>query len=299
MSAVHLAGNARPDEVSAALDENGYVILDDLVSPALIETVRAEMQPYVDATPFGGDEAFGRHTKRTGRLVERSPAGRELIMTPNLLAAIRNFLGRGSSNIQLSTTQMISVSPGNKPQPLHRDEGAWDFFPWPQDYHVQVNVLWAMTEFTEHTGATVLVPGSHIGPQHDPDKSKLISAEMSPGSAILLTGKIYHGTGANRSNQVRQALDVNYAVGWVRQGENQYLSTPLEVARTLPADLLRLMGYEICGLGTGYVGDYEDPMSVIDRAKAMNQFDIQQTKTAANARRSDSIDARLMIEQAE
>ncbi len=33
------------------------------------------------------------------------------------------------------------------------------------------------------------------------------------------------------------------AVGWLRQEENQYLSVPADVARGLPEDLLRLMGY--------------------------------------------------------
>lgn len=61
---------------------------------------------------------------------------------------------------------------------------------------------------------------------------------------------------------MRRALDTDYTVGWVRQEENQYLSCPLEIARTLPDDLLRLMGYSTVH-GYGGVGDRLDPLTVL------------------------------------
>jgi ectoine hydroxylase-related dioxygenase (phytanoyl-CoA dioxygenase family) len=86
---------------------------------------------------------------------------------------------------------------------------------------------------------------------------------MTRGSALFYTGKVYHGAGENRSDKVRQAINITYAVGWVRQEENQYLTTPLEVARTLPEDLLKVMGYQMGCFAMGYVGDFEDPMTVL------------------------------------
>jgi hypothetical protein len=41
------------------------------------------------------------------------------------------------------------------------------------------------------------------------------------------------------------------------------LATPLEVARTLPVDLLRMMGYARGAYALGYVGDSLDPMEVV------------------------------------
>jgi hypothetical protein len=40
-------------------------------------------------------------------------------------------------------------------QALHRDQNAFDFYPFPDDYHVQCNTLWAMTDYTEEMGATL------------------------------------------------------------------------------------------------------------------------------------------------
>ena len=50
---------------------------------------------------------------------------------------------------------------------------------------------------------------------------------------------------------------------WLRQEENQYLSTPAEIARTLPEPLLRLMGYARGAYALGYVDDMRDPLDVL------------------------------------
>ena len=70
-----------------------------------------------------------------------------------------------------------------------------------------------------------------------------------------------HGGGANRSDADRRGVNITYAVGWVRQEENQYLATPPEIARTLDDDLLRMMGYQQGAFALGYVGDQEDPLA--------------------------------------
>ena len=55
-------------------------------------------------------------------------------------------------------------------------------------------------------------------------------------------------------------MNITYAVGWVRQEENQYLP---EVARTLDDDLLRMMGYTQGAFALGYVGDQTDPLAAL------------------------------------
>ncbi len=86
---------------------------------------------------------------------------------------------------------------------------------------------------------------------------------MSKGSCLLYTGKVYHGGGANRSDETRMGLNITYDVGWLRQEENQYLSVPADVAMTLPDDLLRLMGYRIGAYALGYIDDVRDPIEAL------------------------------------
>jgi ectoine hydroxylase-related dioxygenase (phytanoyl-CoA dioxygenase family) len=262
MTLNHLPNTAAPEEVAAAINRDGYVIVDELAPNALMDRIQQEMSPYVNDSMYGIDNMLGFKTKRTGALVARSPAARELIMNPTALGAAGTVLEKASA-IQLHLTQIISVFPGEPAQKLHQDEIAWDFFPFPLDYNIQCNLLWAMTDYTEEMGATRVVPGSHLSDRKKYTQEDTLPAVMKRGSALFYTGKIFHGAGANRSDRVRQAINITYAVGWVRQEENQFLSTPIEIARTLPDDLLKVMGYQLGCFSLGYVRDGEDPMVAI------------------------------------
>lgn len=260
---VRLPNTATCAEVAAALGEHGYVIVNELVSNELMDRIQAQMAEHVKASPYGGDNFLGKTTQRTGSMIARSPAAREIIMNEVVLGTAALHLAKAST-FQLHLTQVITVHPGAPAQILHRDELAWDFFPFPEDYEVQCNLLWAMSDYTEENGATRIVPGSHrAGPGQKYQQQDSIPAVMKRGSALFYTGKIYHGAGQNRSTGVRQALNITYAVGWVRQEENQYLSTPLELALTLPDDLLKVMGYQCGSFALGYARDFEDPLAVV------------------------------------
>jgi ectoine hydroxylase-related dioxygenase (phytanoyl-CoA dioxygenase family) len=197
-----------------------------------------------------------------------------LVQHPSILGVAGKLLDRAKA-FQLHLTQLISIGPDSPSQAIHRDQWAFDFYEFPSDYHVQCNTIWAMTDFTEENGATRLIPGSQDWPnsfEHTIDES--VPAEMSKGSCLLYTGKVYHGGGANRSDTVRTGLNITYNVAWLRQEENQYLSTPPEVAATLDDDLLRLMGWQIGAYALGYVDDVRDPIEVVRGASGtMNMGD--------------------------
>jgi ectoine hydroxylase-related dioxygenase (phytanoyl-CoA dioxygenase family) len=273
MHAVHLRPTATPEEITAAMREHGYAIVDELVPLALMDQIEGETAEYVRQTEHGKEDFSGLLTKRTGRLIVRSAGVRTLVTNPTALGVAKAFLSKAST-FQLNIAQLISVYPGSKAQLLHRDESVWDFFPFPADYEVQCNVLWAKSDYTAQMGATRVVPGSHLLPERDYAIEESIPAEMRRGSALFYGGKVAHGAGQNRSDRVRQAVNITYAVGWVRQEENQYLTTPLEIAKTLPRDLLRLMGYRIGCFPIGYVNDFEDPMSVIDPTLSREAIEI-------------------------
>jgi ectoine hydroxylase-related dioxygenase (phytanoyl-CoA dioxygenase family) len=263
MSVKHLPASTSPDEVHAALTEFGAVVVDNLISREAMDAVADELKPWMDATAFGPDSFSGRRTKRTGGLVARSPKCRELVMNPLVLGASGKLLAHATS-FQLHLTQVISIGPGEPAQPIHRDQWAYDFFSFPKDYEVQCNTIWAMTDFTEQNGATRVVLGSN----HYEDKLKFKQedtepAEMTKGSALFYTGAIYHGGGANHSDRTRCGINITYNVSWLRQEENQYLAVPLEVARTLPVDLLKLIGYRRGAYALGYVDDLRDPIEIV------------------------------------
>ena len=263
MSIPRLTASASGAEIGDALAREGCAVVERLVPPALLDRARTELQPWLDATPVGPDDFAGRRTRRTGGLVARSATCRDLVMHPLVLDAVGHVLARATS-FQLHLTQVIAIGPGEPAQPIHRDQWAFDFFPFPPGYEVQCNTLWAMTDFTAANGATRLVPGSHrLEDRREFAEADSEPAEMPAGSVLFYTGALYHGAGANRSDGVRYGLNITYAVSWLRQEENQYLSVPQEIARELPEPLLRLIGYARGAYALGYVDDLRDPLQVL------------------------------------
>jgi ectoine hydroxylase-related dioxygenase (phytanoyl-CoA dioxygenase family) len=268
MAVQHVGPDTSATELHEILVADGALVIDDLAATLpgghpQFDAIRSEMQPFIDATPMGGDSFTGKQTRRTGAVVGRSPSSHDLIQHPTILEVTGKLLHQAQS-FQLHLTQTIAIGPGSPAQSIHRDEWAFDFFEFPSDHHVQCNTIWAMTDFTEENGATRLIPGSQADPvdlRRTIDES--VPAEMTKGSCLLYTGKVYHGGGANQSDDTRVGLNVTYNVGWLRQEENQYLSVPREVAKTLDDDLLRLMGYRIGAYALGYIDDVRDPLEAL------------------------------------
>ncbi len=275
MALTHFPPTTDPAAIAEHIRQHGYAIVDDLADANLLEQLEAESQAYIDASAYGRDEYDGQLTRRTGALIARSPAARELVMNPVALGTVKEFL-RHATAIQLHTTQIISISPGETQQKLHRDQMAFDFFPFPPDYHVQCNTLWALTDFTIENGATHLSPGTSTIDDEDAALVNPVQAEMRRGACLFYDGKILHGGGANTSDEDRRGVNLTYSVGWVRQEENQYLACPAEIARTLEDDLLRVMGYQAGAFAMGYVGDLQDPLAVLkgtgEKVKIIGEF---------------------------
>ena len=265
--------SASPTEVAEALRTAGCAIVERLVDDEVVDRVLADMEPYVAATPTGGDDFSGRRTTRTGALLARSRSSVEMVAHPLVLGATDQLLSPFASNFQLHLTQVIAIGPGSVAQPLHRDQRCFDFFPFPADMDVEVSTIWALDDFTEENGATRIMPGSMLEPKEAcADVHRTLPAVMPKGSVVLYSGRTIHGGGANRSDRVRRALNVDYVLGWLRQEENQYLSCPPEVARTLPEPVQKLAGYAMGAYALGYVDDVRDPRDYLAGVAGVSSF---------------------------
>lgn len=246
-----LPADAAPETIAGILSSDGAMILEDVIPPRQVAAVMDEIRPYIDATGPGRDSFSGFSTTRTGALAARSAQCRELIMHPAILAACDKFLLTACDRYQLHLTQVIRIGPGQAAQPLHRDRLAWGGFL--QGVEPQLNTIWAMTDFIEENGATQVVPGSPNwvdGRRAQPDEVGY--AEMSAGSVLVYSGSVLHAGGNNRSNGDRIGINLTYALGWLRQEENQYLSCPPDIARTLDPKLQSLLGYQMGSYALGY-----------------------------------------------
>jgi ectoine hydroxylase-related dioxygenase (phytanoyl-CoA dioxygenase family) len=251
-------------EVTAALHEHGAVIIERLVDDELCDRLHAELDPWLEATPNGADDFSGLSTRRTGGLLTRCPSSIDLVSHPLVLDVVDAALWPKKTTFQLHLTQSIAIGPGSPAQFLHRDHWCFDFFPFSRDVDVEVSTIWALTDFTEVSGATRVVPRSHRTAdevRYTPEESE--PAVMPRGSVVLYLGSTVHGGGANRSADVRIGVNVDYVLGFLRQEENQYLTYSLDEVRAMPERVQRLLGYEPGAYALGYVDGGRSPMTLL------------------------------------
>ena len=258
---VYFDADADNEEILEVLREDGACVLVDVMDENLKSRVNDELQPFIEATPHGRDDFTGKLTGRTGALVARSEASRELVMHSMITDLARQFLEPYTDKIQVHLTQIINIQPGQGVQPRHRDRLAWGGY-LPSDIEPQFNTMWALTDFTEENGATRVVPGSVSWPtDRRATDEETIQAVMTAGSVLLYSGSVIHGGGENLSDSDRTGVNITYCLGWLRTEENQYLSCPPHVAKELDPELQELLGYTMGSYALGY---YSDPEGVTD-----------------------------------
>lgn len=228
------------DEQHEALMRDGYIILQDLVSPATLDALRGAAEPLLDQ--MGRNSFEGERTQRIYGLPAKMRAADPFIEHPLVLAHLNSLL---LPNYLLSQAQVINIMTDSPAQPLHMDDG---FYPWPRPRPaLSVATVFAIDDFTEHNGATVAIPGSHrwgedrVAVRDD----QTVKAIMPAGSCILFLGNLWHGGGENASGADRLAFTAQYCEPWARTQENYFLSVPPATVAAVSENIRRMLGYSI------------------------------------------------------
>jgi ectoine hydroxylase-related dioxygenase (phytanoyl-CoA dioxygenase family) len=227
------------DADMAALDRDGYVIWENLLSADECEQIREVAGPWLG--PTGRNSFEGRRTQRIYSVLSRTRACDRLADHARVLAVLDRLL---MPNYLLSALQAINIQPGESAQLPHHDDG---FYPIPRPRApLAAATIWAIDDFTADNGATVLYPGSHRWGRRPPGPDDpALPIVMPAGSCVLFVGTLWHGGGANTTDRARLAITAQYCQPWLRPMEAFTLSIPRDMARTLSDDLKRMLGYSI------------------------------------------------------
>jgi len=238
------------DEHLAEIASDGYTVVHDVFDADRAESLIDELDRLErELAVAPADNSFeGTATVRIYNLLARGESFESIALEPAVLPIVDGVL---SPECLVSSLSSIVIGPGETSQPIHADDQA---MPLGKPHVPTVcNTMWALTDFTEENGATRVIPGSHLA-DHSPTFGRhydSVPAEMPRGSVLVWHGSLWHGGGANQTDERRYAIAMNYCAGWIRQQENQQLGIPLDVVRSFPTRLQRL-----CGFGTynGIVG---------------------------------------------
>jgi ectoine hydroxylase-related dioxygenase (phytanoyl-CoA dioxygenase family) len=226
------------------LRRDGYVVLPHALQRDDVARARTELESILETTPYGRDDFEGPNTRRIYALFAKTRALDVMTLHPAILAVLDEY--------HLSAPTGISIGPGEGAQPLHPDDA---IYPLPRPHlELVVNIMWPLVDFTEANGATRIVLGSHAWTDRFPSADDpVVNVEMPAGSALVYLGSVWHGGGANHTDQPRLGVVMHYARAWLRPVENHALAVSPQVMATLPERLQELLGYNIASPFIGYV----------------------------------------------
>jgi ectoine hydroxylase-related dioxygenase (phytanoyl-CoA dioxygenase family) len=226
----------------AGIEKDGYSIVHDAFDADLLTALNDDLlrlERELDVRPYLNDFE-GARTVRIYNLLARGKLYEDIPVHGHVLPIVERVLDRGCLVSSLSS---IAICPGEKPQPIHADD---QLVAIPKPHPPLVcNTIWALTDFTEENGATRIIPGSHKR-DHSPEYGRhydSVPAVMRRGSVMVYDGALWHGGGANRTQERRVGIAMNYCAGYIRQQENQQLGIPLEIVRGFSPRLRELVGF--------------------------------------------------------
>jgi ectoine hydroxylase-related dioxygenase (phytanoyl-CoA dioxygenase family) len=230
-----------------ALDERGYLILEDVFSLELLALLRQRVDElFAEEGEVAGAE-FKQEPgcRRLANLMDKGDVFREVIAHPQILKYVCHVLG---PDIKLSSLNARSVNPGSGAQPLHADMGA---VADAKGYWV-CNTIWMLDDYTLDNGAVRLVPGSHRWKQlpqqglADPmaDHPGQIVVTGRAGTVVVVNAHAWHAGMVNRTHHPRTSLHAFYCRRDRPQQQYRKRLLRREVQQSLSPELRHLLALD-------------------------------------------------------
>ena len=251
-----LSAAAGPAKVVEILLCDGGVVVEGMFDRSTIEAIRvaadevaATVEPGSATQGLGEDgrSFVGERTVRFSSLARLCPAFFDLLDNELFAAVADEILLPTCGGYWLNTAQVMYIGPGEDAQVLHRDANNWWEFVsrlWPDAPEITLSAMIGLEEVTEELGATRVVPGTHL----DRELARFaeadsVPAELGPGDALVYSGYVLHGGGANTTDRWRKAMHMSFVAGWLTPEE----ASPLDFAPGELADrsdrVRRLLGH--------------------------------------------------------
>jgi len=248
------------EEVKRDLDRAGYAIMADVLTPGEVSEARHALVSEIAREEAIDENRVRRFftdpddkNRRLSRLPNRHRMFRDFLEHPVALELTKYILGPTLLNESYLVHSYGAnlTKPGSGEQFIHLDRGM-DFHD--QTKPLQSRFIWCLDPFDAENGATRVVPGSHLwNDRVDMTGStyyESVPAEASPGSLIIYSDMLLHGTGANVStDRERAGVIVGYCPPWCRPMINFPLVLDPQVMEGTSRTLRQLLGYSSVSIG--------------------------------------------------
>ena len=233
------------EEAIAHLDEYGYVVLEEALTPNQTDELRQRSAELIANERAAGAELYlDGKAQRVWNLVNKGRIFEEMIQHPQVLEFQEHLLGE---DCILSSFTVNLIGPGAPASYLHIDSPLKKF---PEPFSPSAfcaNTIYVLDDFTPENGATRLAPGSYKrghAPEPDQEYGDIIQLNARRGDIVIMHGATWHSSGANHSQDERMILLGFFCRSFMKpQQDNLKLVGP-EVVERASTTLKRLLGYD-------------------------------------------------------
>ncbi len=239
MASIHFSGPvATSEEIlrgKKAIEEDGFVVLEDVVDLAHIAKLRDRMIEDLPAVMARDDTPFNF----TRSNVQQDPPPmmeflfKDVLLNDYAIAITESILGSGMVNAMYSSNMALANS--SQRQPVHADIGhLWPNMDRPTPaYALVVNL--PLVDMSVANGSTEIWPGSHADTSiamaagdikvtdeklaEWRNKRPPIQPNVKAGSILLRDIRMWHAGMPNPSDQHRPMIAMIHWVGWWNHGE--------------------------------------------------------------------------------
>ncbi len=234
-----------PEQI-AFYHENGYVLVEDVVTPDQLQALRDITYEFIDRSRtvtesndvFDLDEGHSSDNPRLTRIKlphKQHPLYAETLKSERMVGILQSLLG---PNVCLQTAKLNTKAPGGGAAvEWHQD---WAFYPHTNDALLACGLM--LEDVTEDNGPLMVMPGTHKGPvlshhndgvfcgavdPDDPlfDKDRIVTLTGKAGSMTIHHVRTLHGSAPNRSDRARLILfyECHAAEAWPLLGMSTYI----------------------------------------------------------------------------
>jgi ectoine hydroxylase-related dioxygenase (phytanoyl-CoA dioxygenase family) len=239
----------RLEEAKNDLDEYGLTRFTSAASPEMLARTRERLVAQAAgevaeglAHRDPGSTAYpteGAANQRVWNLLNKGEVFRDVTVNPIALELIQHLLGQ---DILLFSITANIARRGGEAQSLHGDQL---FAPADIAFPLLANCLWMLDDFTADNGATRVVPKSHRAGRWPSAEAHIETAPATgpAGTMMVWDGRLWHGTGVNRTDSARHGLLVAFCRPFIRSQENHTVSIAPDVLAQCSPQLLTLLGF--------------------------------------------------------
>ena len=197
----------------------GYSIIPNLIDAAELQNWRTKIDAVYETqeTAFGKDALIGINELdmcRAPLLYDFDFL--DLATKPKVMDVIGKILG----NWFILNLQNAII---NRPNKVHHQTSWHRDLPyqnWVISKPLAINAMFAIDDFSEETGGTLVLPFSHRSenyPSQEFVNNNEHTVTMPAGSVVIFDAMLFHRAGTNKSNNIRRGVNHLYTVPILKQ----------------------------------------------------------------------------------